>query len=197
MTVRALASSEALTYGSVARSVHWLVAALAVFVVSLGWAIGGTPRNSAARDLLLVLHRSVGLTILAAMLLRAGWRWRHPAPPLPANVARVERALARCTHFILYFLFIVMPLAGYVNTAAAGHAVSVFGLFSIPPLMPVNERLSQGAIAVHLAGQYLIYLFVALHVAGALRHGVVKRDGVLERMLPLRRPGTGWSATRF
>ena len=80
-----------------------------------------------------------------------------------------------------------MPLAGYVNAAAAGHAVGFFGLVSIPPLLPESGRLSQVAIAIHLVGQYLVYLAVALHIAGALLHRVVKRDGVLERMLPAHR----------
>lgn len=189
MTTRAIGAGSAASYDRIARALHWLVAALAVIVVTLGWAIESAPRNTPTRDLLLLLHRSVGLTILAAMLLRALWRWRHPPPPLPASVARLERALARATHGVLYLLFIAMPLAGYVNAAAAGHAVSVFGTFSIPPLLPENTRLSQAAITVHLAGQYLVYLFVALHVGGALLHGLIRRDGVLDRMLPVQRPG--------
>jgi cytochrome b561 len=181
------ASGRASSYDAVARALHWLVAALAVIVIALGWAIAGAPRNTPSRDLLLLVHRSIGLTILAAMLFRAAWRWRHPAPPLPPGVTRVERALAGITHFTLYLLLVAMPLAGYANAAAAGHAVKVFGLFALPPLMPENDRLSQLAIAFHLVGQYLVYLFVALHIAGALLHGVVRRDGVLERMLPVRR----------
>jgi cytochrome b561 len=77
-----------------------------------------------------------------------------------------------------------MPLAGYVNAAAAGHAVSLFGLVSLPPLLPENLRLSQAAITVHLAGQYLFYFFVLLHIAGAIYHAIVRGDGVFERMLP-------------
>jgi cytochrome b561 len=181
-------SEEALGFDRISRAVHWLIAALAVVVVVLGWAIAGAPRNTPTRDVLLLLHRSVGLTILAVMLFRLVWRWGHPAPPLPPSVTHLETALAGSTQFLLYLLFIVMPLAGYLNAAAAGHAVSLFGLVSIPPLLPRNDRFSQMAIAVHLVGQYLIFLFVALHIAGALFHGVVKRDGVLERMLPVRRP---------
>jgi cytochrome b561 len=52
-----------------------------------------------------------------------------------------------------------------------------------------NGRLSQVAIAIHLVGQYPLYLFVTLHVAGALFHGAVKRDGVVRRMLPMPRGG--------
>ena len=65
------ASDTATSYDRISRAVHWLVAALAVIVISLGWAIGGAPRNTASRDPLL-LHRSVGLVILAAMAFRAG-----------------------------------------------------------------------------------------------------------------------------
>ena len=90
---------------------------------------------------------------------------------------------------MLYLIFILMPVAGYLNSAAAGHPVDFFGVFSIPSLLPENGRLSQVAIAIHLVGQYPLYFFVALHVAGALFHGAVKRDGVVGRMLPMRRAG--------
>ena len=186
MTTLAVAAGQAERYDRVARAAHWLVATLAIAVVALGWAIERTPRNTPPRDFVLLLHRSLGLSILAAMLFRTGWRWQHPPPPLPPTLARLEIALARSTHIILDLIFITMPLAGYVNAAAEGHAVSLFGLVAIPPLLPESGRLSQWAITVHLVGQYPIYLFVALHIAGALFHGIVKRDGVLARMLPPR-----------
>ncbi len=173
----------------VAQVLHWLVAALAVGVVLLGWTIEGVPRNTPQRDLLMMVHSSVGLSILAVMVFRAGWRWRHPPPPLPPSLGRLEAALAGGTHLVLYLIFIVMPVAGYLNAAAAGHAVNFFGIASIPPLFPENGRLSQVAIAIHLVGQYPLYLFVVLHVTGALFHGAIRRDGVVERMLPVRRVG--------
>ncbi len=133
-----------------------------------------------------MLHGSIGLSILALMVVRVLWRWRCPAPTLPPTLSRLEAVLARGTHLALYLIFIGMPLAGYVNAAAQGQAVSLFGAVAIPPLLPVDERLSQAAIAMHLLGQYLVYLLVTAHVAAALFHGFVRRDGVLERMLPRR-----------
>jgi cytochrome b561 len=181
-------------YGRVARAVHWLVAAFAVVVVALGWASVAAARNSPAHNTLLLLHRSVGLTILGFMALRGLWRGWHPPPPLSSGLARIQTGLARLTHFGLYLIFLAMPLAGYLNAAAAGHAVNLFGLVAIPPLLPVEPRLSQWAIAVHLVGQYALYLLVVLHVAGALYHGVVRRDGVLDRMLPRRHPSADGAA---
>ena len=182
----AIAPRGAASYDHVAQTVHWLIAALALTVIWLGWGIAWAPRNTPRRDLFVLIHESVGLTILAAMVFRAWWRWRHPPPSLPPALSRLETGLAGLTHFALYLLLILMPIAGYSSAAAAGHAVSYFGVFSIPPLLPGNDRLSQVAIAIHLLGQYPLYLFAVLHVAGALFHGFVQRDGVLERMLPLR-----------
>jgi cytochrome b561 len=178
---------ETACYNPVARAVHWLVAGLAVVVVALGLAIPGAPRETGSRELLLLLHRSAGLVILALMVFRALWRLTHPAPPLPVGFPWIEALAAHASHALLYLLFLVMPLSGYLNAAAAGHSVSFFGLFPIPPLVPENARLSQSANAVHLTGQFLIYALVGVHVAAALMHAIVRRNGILERMLPLRR----------
>lgn len=179
------------SYDPVARALHWAIAALAVIVVSLGLAIPEAPRNLFSRDLLLTLHRSVGLSILALTIMRALWRIGHRPPQLPASLRRIEGWLAHANHVGLYLLFIAMPLAGYINSAAAGHSVSFFGLFAIPPLVPRSLKLSQAAIATHLTLQFVIYAFVAMHVAAALMHLVVRRDGVFERMLPRRRRRPG------
>lgn len=174
-------------YGPVARAVHWLVAGLVVIVVALGLAIPGAARETASRDLLLTLHRSLGLTILGLMLFRIIWRYMHPPPPLPPGFPKLDALAAHLDHALMYVLFLVMPISGYVNAAAAGHSVGFFGIFAIPPLVPENGRLSQAADAVHLAAQFLVYLAVAAHVAATLMHVVAARHRILERMLPRRR----------
>ena len=179
----------AATYDPVARGLHWLIAGLAVIVVSLGWAIPGAARETGSRELLLLLHRSVGLLIITVILFRAWWRLSHTPPPLPSSLARIEVWAAHSTHLLLYVFFVLLPLSGYINAAAAGHAVSFFGIFMIPPLIAESPRLSQIANGVHLAGQFLVYALVGVHIAAALMHGLIRRDGVFERMLPRRRAG--------
>jgi cytochrome b561 len=186
MTETALLPHRRMRYDPVAQGLHWLVAALAVAVVGLGLTIPEAARGNTARFLILLLHRSLGITIFAVMVVRLLWRCRHAPPPLPEHMAPIERHLATAAHWMLYVLFLGMPLTGYLNSAAAGHSVDFFGVLTIPPLLPENPRLAQIAIALHLAGQWLVYLFVAMHSAAALIHHFVRRDDVMVRMLPRR-----------
>src|SRR5947207_8479295 len=188
-TGAAIASRSAGIYDPVARALHWLVAGLAVIVVALGWAIPGSPRESGSGEVLLTLHRSFGLLIIAIILFRGWWRLSHAPPPLPSSLMRLEVWTAHSTHLLLYVFFVVLPLSGYITAATAGHAVSFFGIFSVPPLIAENPRLSQIANGIHLAGPFLVYALVGAHVAAALVHGLIRRDGVFERMLPRRRAG--------
>jgi cytochrome b561 len=174
-------------YDGIAIGLHWLIAALAIAVATLGLMIPEAPRGSEWRDFVLLWHRSIGMAILLAMVLRVLWRFGHKPPPLPPSLSPIEAFLAHATHGLLYLAFLAMPLAGYLNTAASGHSLSLFGLVTIPPLVPENERLAQIAIGLHLVGQFAVYGFVALHVAAALMHGIVRRDRVFSRMLPVRR----------
>jgi len=176
-----------IAYDSVTKRLHWTVAILALFTIMLAWCLVVAPRHSAARGWLITLHGSFGVTILALMIFWAGWRLRHLSPPRRPVLPGLELVLARATQAAIFILFVTMPLSGYVSLAAADKPVSLFGLVAIPPLVPESGRLSQAAIALHLLGEFLIYGLVALHVGAAARHGFIRRDGILDRMLP-RRP---------
>ncbi|HWD58989.1 MAG TPA: cytochrome b [Stellaceae bacterium] len=175
-------------YDPVARRVHWLNAILALVTILLAWALVAAPRHGGARALLVTLHGSCGVAILALMLFWAGWRLRHRSPPLRPALSWIEVALAHATQAAIFLLFVAMPLTGYVSLAAAGKTLWLFGLVPIPALAPHSDRLSQIAIAAHLAGEFLVYALVVLHICAALMHGFVRRDGILERMLPPAQP---------
>ena len=173
-------------YDPITRALHWLNAVLAVMAIALAYGISGTPRHSDARAWLLMLHGSVGIAILATVLVWAGWRLRHRAPPLWPLLTRIEIFLAYATQAALLLLFVAMPISGYTILAASGQAVSFFGIITLPPLAPQSGRLAQAAVALHLVGEFLIYGLLALHVSAALMHAFVRRDGIFERMLPRR-----------
>jgi cytochrome b561 len=180
------AASATVVYDPVARAVHWLAAILAATTFALGWAMISAPRPSAARQWLIVLHGSFGSAILVLMLFWAGWWLRHPPPRLRPVLSLIEAILARTTQAAIFALFVAMPVSGYASLAATGRAVSLFGVLAIPPLVPESDHLSQAAIALHLGGEFLIYGLVGMHVGAALMHGFIRRDGILERMLPRR-----------
>jgi cytochrome b561 len=176
--------TEPVVYDPVARRLHWFNAILALITIMLAWAISGAARHSDARGWLITLHGSFGIAVLVLMMLWAAWRLRHASPPLRPALTWIEVVLARATQMAIVLLFVAMPVSGYVSLAAAGKGVSLFGIIPLPSLVPESGRLSQAAIALHLLGEFLIYGLVGLHIGAALLHGFVRRDDILQRMLP-------------
>ena len=171
-----------LRYGGVAQVLHWLTALLALAVLPLAWVAEALPREAASKGNLFVLHKSVGLTILAVVAGRIVWRMVHPAPPDPGTPAALT-LIARINHWLLYAIFLVMPVSGYLLSALAGRDTPYFWLFTVPGLTK-DESLQKVFQGMHLAGQWAVYLLVALHILGTAWHVVVRRDGVHARMLP-------------
>ena len=94
-----------------------------------------------------------------------------------------EAWTARSTHLLLYLVLVGMPISGYILSAASDHPVNYFGLFILPSL-PLNKPLSEAAGEVHSALSWALYAFVGLHILATVYRIVVKRDGILDRMLP-------------
>ncbi|MFC4352827.1 cytochrome b/b6 domain-containing protein [Fodinicurvata halophila] len=171
-------------YHFVQRGLHWLLA-----LVLVGQGIFGlymvTMENSPQKIEFYNLHKSVGLTILVLVLLRLIWRWRHPAPPLPAHMPQWERLAARTSHALLYILMLAMPATGLIIGFASGLPTVIYGLFNLPSPIPANEDLMHSMSAVHFYLAAALLLVVLVHAAAALRHHFVLKDDVLRRMLPL------------
>lgn len=171
-------------YTPTAQALHWIVAALIFSTLPIAWVMVNMPKSAHALDWLFTLHESIGITILVLIAVRLAWRASHLPPPLPDGLARFEKIAAIATHWLLYVILIGMPVSGYILNAAGGYPVSYFGLFTLPGL-PKNPVLADAATWIHVAiGQWLIYALVLLHVTATAWHVAVRRDGVLERMLP-------------
>jgi len=180
-------------YSGVSIALHWTIAALIVAQIPLGWRMSELPLGEAKFELF-QLHKSVGLTILLLSLVRLAWRATHPAPPLPDPMRRWEKVFARATHVGFYVVMIATPLGGWVLVSASEFDVPTLLWGAIPvPHLPGFEAMSPEAkkavyervAAGHGALAWLGVGLLVLHVAGALKHHFINRDGVLQRMLPL------------
>ncbi len=170
-------------YGIIAQLLHWLVAFLVFLQLGLGLYAASLP-VSLARLQWLSRHKSLGLLILALVLIRLAWRLLNRAPVLPDSMPQWQRNAAATTHWLLYALLILAPFAGWLHASAAGLSANWFGLFQVPDLLAPQHDLSEILKAVHRGCVALLALLVAGHVAAALRHALVVRDGIMERMLP-------------
>jgi cytochrome b561 len=202
-------SSKSLTQGSLtlaaplrsgryavpAQALHWITAVLMLALLPLAWVMVNMPRTEANRELIYTLHKSLGLTVLALVAARLILRAIHPAPQLPGSLARWERKSAALSHWLLYLIMVGMPISGYLFSAWGGHAVTYFGLFTLPGLAK-SDALQQVAFWAHVAiGQWLTYALIVLHIVATGWHTAVRRDGMLFRMLPEQRTATGIAAS--
>ncbi|MGU3416853.1 cytochrome b [Methylobacterium sp. D54C] len=170
-------------YHPVSQALHWLNAALVLAVLPLAWVAISLPPTP-AKGSMFVLHKSVGLTILAIVVVRILWRMIRPAPPDP-HAPRLLTLIGRVNHFLLYAIFLIMPISGYLLSALSGRDTPYFWLFTIPGL-PKDDATQKIFESIHVFGQWLVYALVLLHVAGTAWHLVIRRDGLLERMLPVQ-----------
>ncbi|MBN4094250.1 MULTISPECIES: cytochrome b [Methylobacterium] len=170
-------------YHPVSQALHWLNAALVLAVLPLAWVAISLPPTP-AKGSMFVLHKSVGLTILAIVVVRILWRMIRPAPPDP-HAPRLLTLIGRVNHFLLYAIFLIMPISGYLLSALSGRDTPYFWLFTIPGL-PKDDATQKIFESIHVFGQWLVYALVLLHIAGTAWHLVIRRDGLLERMLPVQ-----------
>lgn len=131
-----------------------------------------------------MLHKSIGITILCLMVMRAGWIYHTGKPDLPPAVPRWERYFSRMVQYSLYVLLIAMPLCGWILSIAENRVPSWFGLFAMPLPIAPNENLASIMDQAHKTIAWILIVLITLHIAGALKHHFFNKDEVLVRMLP-------------
>jgi cytochrome b561 len=169
-------------YGAMSIALHWLLAVAIVANFSLGVYMHELP-VSPWQLKLFNWHKWAGITILAFSALRLLWRLSHP-PPADVPMPPWQRRLAHAVHHALYALFFAVPLAGWAYSSAAGFPVVVFGVLPLPDWVPVSRPLAKVLKEAHELLASTLGVLVLLHVAAALKHHLVDRDGLLHRMRP-------------
>lgn len=171
-------------YTGVAQALHWLTVAALCFLLPFVWVAENFPPGP-VRVFWYMAHESMGISVFLMVLIRLTWRWRHRAPAYPADVHRVTAVLAGITHGLLYAVLLVMPVTGYLM-AGNGQDVPFFRIVSLPGFAH-DESLGRFGDTVHVWCQFAVYGLIVLHVAATVWHVAIRRDGLLERMLPPQR----------
>ncbi|MFT3779459.1 MAG: cytochrome b/b6 domain-containing protein [Ottowia sp.] len=176
-------------YTLTAIALHWLLALALVGIFGAGLYMTGLP-FSPAKLKLINWHKWAGITILTLSALRLAWRLTHRPPPLPAPVLAAMPAWQRVahhgTHHLMYLLFFAVPLIGWAYSSAAGFPIVLFGVLPLPDLLPADKALAEAVKPWHGAAAFALAALVLLHVAAALKHHFIDRDGLLLRMRPGR-----------
>ncbi|HEX4159213.1 MAG TPA: cytochrome b [Rhizomicrobium sp.] len=180
-------------YGSVAMTLHWLIAAAIIVNLGLGFYMADILTDQdPSRFAIIQFHKSIGLTVLALSVLRLLWRIVNPVPPLPDWMGPGLKALAHGTHYLLYFLIIAIPLTGWALASASplGLPTNYFGLFHWPgiPFLTDLTRAQKTPLrheffAMHMYLAFTALVLVPLHLCSALYHQF-RGDDVLRRMVP-------------
>jgi cytochrome b561 len=169
------------SFGLVSRVIHWTMALLIIGMLALGLRIEGM-EPGLANLWLYGLHKSIGLILLALVLLRIVWHRVSPPPaPRGAPDGWTQRA-ARATHLAIYALLLAIPLSGWLASSASGLDVMLFDRWTIPAIAPVSEAWENAGWAVHGIATKLLMGLLLLHVAGALKREM-DGDGTLTRMI--------------
>ena len=173
-------------YGSLSIALHWLIALQLVGVYACINLTDFFPEDSDPRQALLMWHYMLGLSVLAIALLRVANRLAGPVPSALPATPRWQNVVATATHLMLYAFLLAMPLLGWLTLSASGQSIPFFGA-TLPSLIGPDKTLAEQIEKIHETLGVIGYYLIGLHVAAALFHHYLRRDGTLQRMLPMLR----------
>jgi cytochrome b561 len=171
-----------LRYDTTAKVFHWLIVALLLMQYAIGWLMpdihrGMTPGAG------MIFHISFGITILIIIVLRLVWRLIHPVAP-ESTLPPWQRLSSGLVHWMLYILVLATTLTGWLFASFRGWSVSYFYLFPLPMLASDNAAAGKAIDGLHQVAEWMLLVFVGVHVLAAFAHAFVYRDRVMQRMLP-------------
>lgn len=173
-------------FAPAARVLHWTMAVLLIAMLFIGAGMVSTV--SERHEWLLHLHKPLGIAILALVIVRLLVRWFTRQPPLPADLPAIQKLAARLSHWLLYALMFILPLVGWAMISAAGDPVMLGASVQLPAILPAEPHTFALLRKAHGFLAYLLFLTVLVHLAAALYHGWIRRDGVLQSMTSGEKP---------
>jgi cytochrome b561 len=175
--------NSATRYGTVAITLHWLVAAVIVGLFALGYWMVDLDYYHEWYKQAPDIHRSVGILLFATMALRVFWRLMNAKPePLPTH-SSFEVLAAHGAHLLLYLLVFTAMISGYLISSADGSSISVFGWFDVPSVTGRIKGMEDTAGLVHYWVTWAIVGLASVHALAALKHHVYDKDDTLRRIL--------------
>jgi len=177
-------TSHALQYGSPAKTLHWLIVALLVVQYLIGWLMPDIHRGMQPGTAMM-FHISFGVVVLALTAARFAWRLTHPVAP-ESSLPPWQRLSSEAVHWLLYLLVFLTTLTGWFFASMRGWTIRFFGLVDLPMLTAANSPVGRALGRWHETLEWTLLGLVGLHVAAALAHLFIYRDGVMARMLPSR-----------
>lgn len=169
-------------YGLVSISLHWIVFAFVVFLFVSGQMTEDLSPLTADGRAQRVLHASVGMLAIVFVVARFAWRWWQG--PL-ADKGHGPKSLALLSMLVQWGLLIAilaLIVTGPLQVWSGGRAIQVFDWFALASPLPRIEWLHEGLEEVHEIAANALLPLVGLHVLGALKHLVIDRDGIFQRM---------------
>ncbi len=177
-------------YTGIAIALHWLLALSLVGIFSVGLYMADLP-FSPQRLKLYNWHKWAGITILILSAVRLAWRLTHKPPALPQSVTLGmpgwQVTAYHATHVLMYALFFIVPLVGWAYSSAAGFPIVLFGVLPLPDFVSASKPLAELIKPWHQITAYSLAALVVLHVAAAIKHHFIDKDGLLLRMMPSKR----------
>ena len=177
---QALSTVRPASYAPLAILLHWTLAILIIGMIPLGWymmSIEDDPGSAWYFN----LHKSIGLIIAGLVLLRLVWRLGHQPAPLPASIPPWQVSASKAGHGLLYAAMIAMPFFGIVGSMLSKKDFLFFGIL-LPRVFEPNHDLAEIFFGAHSVTTWILVGLISLHALAGLKHLVIDRDGVFQRM---------------
>lgn len=168
------------SFSPLQRGLHWLMAVMVLAMLFIGVTMVSTLKPQFLT--LIAIHKPLGIAILVLAFLRLGVRLWRGAPPLPGDLPSTQVLAARLSHLMLYTLLIAMPLIGWGMLSAGGYPIVLFGSWHLPRILPQDDQVYAVLRTAHTLLAYIFFATILLHVAAALFHALIRRDGVFRAM---------------